>query len=33
MSEVLILGVITEKKGEVVLLQPDSKVPNGLKIA
>ena len=33
MSEVLILGVIMDKKGEVVLLQPDIKVPNGLKIA
>ena len=33
MSEVLILGVIMEKKGEVVLLQPARKVPNGLKIA
>ncbi len=33
MSEVLILGVIMDKKGEVVLLQPDRKVPNGLKIA
>lgn len=33
MSEVLILGVLMEKKGEVVLLQPERKVPNGLKIA
>lgn len=33
MSEVLILGVIMDKEGEVVLLQPDRKVPNGLKIA
>jgi tRNA-binding protein len=33
MSEVLILGVLMERKGEVVLLQPDRKVPNGLKIA
>ncbi len=33
MSEVLILGVIMKKEGEVVLLQPDIKVPNGLRIA
>ncbi|MFW9905368.1 MAG: tRNA-binding protein [Candidatus Thorarchaeota archaeon] len=33
MSEVLILGVLMEKEGEVVLLQPERKVPNGLKIA
>jgi tRNA-binding protein len=33
MSEVLILGVLMDRKGEVVLLQPDRKVPNGLKIA
>lgn len=33
MSEVLILGVIVKKNGGVVLLQPDRKVPNGLKIA
>lgn len=33
MSEVLILGVMMKTKGEVVLLQPDRKVPNGLRIA
>ncbi|MFX1507247.1 MAG: tRNA-binding protein, partial [Promethearchaeota archaeon] len=33
MSEVLILGVLMDRKGEVVLLQPERKVPNGLKIA
>lgn len=33
MSEVLILGVITDRNEEVVLLQPERKVPNGLKIA
>ena len=33
MSEVLILGVLMDKKGEVVLLQPERKVPNGLKVA
>lgn len=33
MSEVLVLGVIKEEEGEVVLLQPERKVPNGLKIA
>lgn len=31
-SEVLILGVIIDER-EVVLIQPDKKVPNGLKIA
>ena len=33
MSETLILGVIMDKKGDVILLQPERKVPNGLKIA
>ncbi|MHA2202773.1 MAG: tRNA-binding protein [Candidatus Hodarchaeales archaeon] len=33
MSEVLILGVIIDRNEEVVLLQPERKVPNGLKIA
>lgn len=32
MSEVLILGVIIDRNEEVVLLQPERKVPNGLKI-
>jgi tRNA-binding protein len=32
MSEVLVLGVVLENK-EVVLLQPDRKVPNGKRIA
>ena len=33
MSEVLILGVLMDRKEEVVLLQPEREVPNGLKIA
>ncbi|NHJ02686.1 MAG: tRNA-binding protein [Candidatus Heimdallarchaeota archaeon] len=32
-SEVLILGVILENKVDVVLLQPDRRVTNGLKVA
>ncbi|MFX0208659.1 MAG: hypothetical protein ACFFDT_21945 [Candidatus Hodarchaeota archaeon] len=31
MSEVLILEVLMDRKGEVVLLQPDRILPNGLK--
>ena len=31
MSEVLISEVLMVRKGEVVLLQPDRMVPNGLK--
>ncbi|WP_455139295.1 tRNA-binding protein [Candidatus Hodarchaeum mangrovi] len=33
LSEVLVLGLINEKNNEVILLQPDRKVENGLRVA
>ena len=32
-SEVLVLGVVLDNKGEVILIKPDNKVKNGLRIA
>ena len=32
-SEVLVLGVVLDNKKEVVLIKPDNKVKNGLRIA
>ena len=32
-SEVLVLGVVLDNKEEVVLIKPDNKVENGLRIA
>ncbi len=32
-SEVLVLGVVLDNKKEVVLIKPDNKVENGLRIA